>query len=281
MPAPPVPSEGLNVWGHVKQVPDRFLYALCRLAAIDLRLSEVGERTYRPIPATPAHDLDKAQAEFLFKMQREDSAHTDDKVKQLLTLSSSLATIILAFVRDVRPRGLVVFVLAVLFACVYLCISVLEVRTGQTPTPGDAGQPSDDLDQEWASDLTASLFANRRAQDYRVDRYRAAGRYFRLAFLLTPVLAWCTVPRPNTAVVQQAALERAAKATEDIGRAVERLGAQVDSARTQGVPIRAPTPIVVRPAPGAVWQGATPPTGAAQRRRSSTPSGTGAPGSPR
>lgn len=232
---PPVPptrsaSEYLASWvehgltwaGHAA------VFLLCRVALVDLAFREVRAKRYLDAKRPPDHALDAGQAEFLFKAQREDSSHTDDKVKQLLTLSSSLATIILAFVRDVRPRWLVVSALALLFACVYLCVSVLDVRGGQGPTPGDAGQDDRDLKRGWARDLVASLYVNQRAHAYRVDRYRAAGRYFRVAFLLTPVLAWRTVPRRDAAA--EYAAQRQVAAMQRVGSAVDSLGLRLDAA---------------------------------------------------
>ena len=225
-----------------------FVYLLCRVAFIELSLKEVRAGRYLNVKDTPTHVLDSGQAEFLFKTQREDSSHTDDKIKQLLTLSSSLATIILAFVRDVHPQWLVVLVLAVLFACVYLCISVLEVRSGQQPTPGEAAQGDDaELKNRWAHDLVSSLYVNQRAHAYRVDRYRAASRYFRLAFLLTPVLAWQTIPRLDTAAEQSAAALHQAAATERLRSAIDTLGVRM---REKAGPTVNPRPAASAPRAG-------------------------------
>ena len=157
------------------------------------------------------HDVDRAQAEFLYKQQREDSAHTDDKVKQLLTLSASLTTAIMVFTRDVEPRWLVAAVMGLLIACVFLCLSVLDVRTAMMPTLEDARR--DDLESEWARDLLQSCLDNRRRHAFRVDRYRAAGRYFNLALLLTPVITIFSVSRPDP--------------TEQVARAVARVEREI------------------------------------------------------
>jgi hypothetical protein len=213
-----------------------FVFVLCWVGLTEPTWAEVRRRTYLDFDDRPSHALDAAQSEFRFKLQHEDSGHTDDKIKQLLTLSSGLATIILAFVRDVRPRGLVVAVLAVLFACVYLCVSTLGVRRDAKPGLGDASQDEKALEAAWARDVAEATLLNERAHAFRVDRFRAAGRFLRLAFLLTPVLAWYTVPKRDTAAEQSAAatrqaaaFERQAAALERQAAALERVGRAADS----------------------------------------------------
>ncbi len=217
-------------------IGDLFVFVLCWIGHTEPTWAEVRRRIYLDATRVPSHALDSAQSEFRFKLQREDSSHTDDKVKQLLTLSAALSTIIVALVRDVRPRWLVVVVLAVLFACVYVCVAALGVRRDVLPGLGDAGQADGSLQAAWARDLAEATVLNGRAHAFRVDLFRAAGRFFRLAFLLTPVLGWYTVPKRDTAAEQSAtsarraaALERQAVALERQAAALERLGRAVDS----------------------------------------------------
>jgi hypothetical protein len=127
-------------------VRDVLMLCLTWLVAVPASRDEIRARAYSPQGTMPLHDVDRAQAEFLYKQQREDSAHTDDKVKQLLTLSASLTTAIVVFTRDVEPRWLVAAVMGLLIACVFLCLSVLDVRTAMMPTLEDVR--CDDLESK-------------------------------------------------------------------------------------------------------------------------------------
>lgn len=227
------------------------LHALARIAGIEVAFSESKARTYRSRDSVVAASLDGAHAEFLFNLQREDSTHTDDKVKQLLALSSSLAAVLLAFARDVRPQWMIVVILTLLVCAVFLCLSVLGVRTEQFPTLESPTLA--DGDNSWAHDLVAAGNANAAAHAFRVDRYRAASRYFRLALLLTPIAAVFTVARPDPS-------ERLETSITGVSRSVDRIRGAVDSLRIQGVVVRPVGDIVVTPAPGSVWQsgGASP-----------------------
>lgn len=180
-------AEGLET-GFTYAV-DLLLLALLWIALVPLRWRDVRLRKYdRGIASAPDHDVAPAAAELLFKTEREDSAVTDEKTRLLLTLTTSLTTIALVFGGQVQPRWLFVGLVGLLIASVLLCLSVFEVRRGMMlPTPEDSSHR--DRSREWARDLMASYYANRATHAFRVDRYRAALRYFRLALLLTPVLA--------------------------------------------------------------------------------------------
>lgn len=221
-------------------IGDRLLFALSRLVGIKTTLEEARTRTYPMTIPVPDHTVDPDQAEFLFKGQREDSTHTDDKVKQLLTLSSSLATVVLVFARDVRPPWMVVVLLGLLVSAVFLCLSVLDVRTFQIPTLEDA--TNKDLKSVWARDLLQSFVANKARHDFRVDRYRAAGRYFRAALILTPVAAAFTVARPDPADKLKTSLDR-------IEQAIARTRDQIDTLTQRGLLVRPVSGLVPVPAP--------------------------------
>jgi len=216
------------------------------MASIDTTIDEAHDQKYPTMIIVPNHPIDPEQAEFLFKLQREDSAHTDDKVKQLLTLSSSLATVILVFARDVRPRWLVVVLLGLLVTTVFLCLSILGVRTFHVPVPEDSS--NEELNSRvWARDIMVSYAGNKARHDFRVDRYRAAGRYFRLALLLTPLAAIFTVARPDPVARIEASLR-------SIEAEITALRLHVDSAISHGLMVRSGDPVIVAPAPGSTWQ---------------------------
>jgi len=219
------------------------LFLLSRLARVHITWGELRERTY-PVDALPQYHIDAQQAELLFNLQREDSAHTDEKVKQLLTLSASLAALIVAFARDVHPRWLLVLLLALLVACVYLCISIFDVRIEQTPKLEDADGA--DAANQWAKDLAESRLANRARHQLRVDRFRAASRYFIAAFLLTPLVAYFAQSKPDAVAALRPTIDR-------MDTALERLGQRVDSLSIHGVTIHQDGIITVRPAPGTNW----------------------------
>jgi hypothetical protein len=249
-----LPERALSALGHAvyktaeyleklgTRVFDAVLMLLLYLALVPVEWKRVRLRSY-PTPGTTP-DATVEQAEFLFELQRDDSAHTDDKVKQLLTLSASLAGITLVFGQDVRPRWPFALLIGLLVAVGLLCVSVIGVRSGMVPTPVPGS--GDEADIERARDLMQSYDANVAAHGYRADRYRAATRYFRLALILTPVLALMMNPRPNP--------------TQDLANSVQRLehdgivlryqiGRSPDSAaRPVYVTPRATAPTTGRPA---------------------------------
>lgn len=186
------------------------VWFLMRVVFVRTTFAQVRTRTYGPQGSLPKYDVDEEQAEFLYRLQREDSAHTDDKVNQLLALSSSLTAAIAVFTLDVHPRWLVAVVMGLLIACVFLCLSVLEVRTANLPTLEEA--KGYDSKKMWAKDLLESCFANRGRHAFRVDRYRAAGRYFTMALLLTPIIAFFSVSKPDPSEKITRAVERVEQA---------------------------------------------------------------------
>lgn len=183
-----------------------FTLILTRLARVHVTSAHIRERSYPPQGSLPLHDIDAAQAEFQYRLQREDSAHTDDKVKQLLTLSSALASVVVVFTGDVQPRLIVAIPMGLLLASVFLCLGALGVRTINAPTLEDMRRS--DIKQQWAKDLLSSCFANRGRHAFRVDCYRAAARYFVLALLGTPVILFFSVPKPNPALESVRAIEK-------------------------------------------------------------------------
>src|SRR6266498_696512 len=154
-------------------IVDAVLMVLLWLALVPLRWRDVRLRKYNQVSsAAPAHPVALTQAEMLFKIEREDSAATDDKTRLLLTLTTSLATLALVFGGYVRPRWLFVVLVGLLVASVLLCLSVFEVRRGMMlPTPEDSS--SEDRSSDWARDLMLSYYANRATHAFRVDRYPA------------------------------------------------------------------------------------------------------------
>jgi hypothetical protein len=205
------------------------VYVLTRMAWVRVTFEEL--RTQTTIDASavvPTHPLNPSQAELLFKSQREDSARTDEKVRQLLTVSASLAAIIAVFARDVRPRGLVVLLLALLVACVYLCLHVLDVRTEVVPTLENAD--TDSNQRQWARDLLWSCFANRARHRLRVEHFRAAGRYFVAALLVTPFVAAFATAKPDPIPSLRAAVVH-------VGDAMDQLERQLDTIAAHGLSV--------------------------------------------
>jgi hypothetical protein len=228
--APPDPARA-PIQASKLPLVDWLLFALTRLAGVKVSIAETRNEKYPTTTATPAYRVDPKHAEFLFKIEREDSAYTDDKVKLLLTLSSSLAAIILVFARDVSPRFFVVIVLALLVAAVFLCVGVFRVQTVNLPTVEEAD--SSGRDAVWSADLMKSYAENEARHAFRVDRYRAAGRYFQLALLLTPVAAAFTSPRPDPAAGVISSLSR-------IDTTIQRFRVSVDSLWQQDIALEQP-----------------------------------------
>src|SRR5258708_4199005 len=95
-----VATRSSTTWmeGAATSIYDSVVFLLLRIALVDLTFAEVRGRSCKG-PPKPAHKVDADQAELLLKLQREDSDHTDTKVRQLLTLASSLVTVVLVFAR--------------------------------------------------------------------------------------------------------------------------------------------------------------------------------------
>jgi hypothetical protein len=124
--------------------------------------------------------LIKDQAQFRYQQQQEAAEHTDTKVRQLLTLSSSFATVAIAL-KAYLSRLLFLMVFPPLAACIYICIELLSVRVGAVPNLSDA---ADHLEQIWVHDLVTATNFNKSVHDYHVQLYRAAINWFLIAFLL-------------------------------------------------------------------------------------------------
>ncbi len=198
------------MWGVLVLVPWRYFRA-GRYSAPDPE---------RPLPTS----VDPSQAESLFKIGQEDSAATDDKVKQLLTLSASLATIALVFGRDARPAWLFVFLVATLVAVVLLCVSVFRVRTITVPTLED---DTAEQHKQWGRDILKSYYANRATHNCRTDQYRTAHRYFVLALVSLAILAGVAVQKPDSSREIAQALQR-----------IERLGLRLRESSAPGAAVR-------------------------------------------
>lgn len=184
---------------------DLLLFTLMRAVLVRVPWRHFRAGRYSAVdPALPT-SVDSSQAESLFKIGQEDSADTDDKVKQLLTLSASLATIALVFGRDARPAFLFVFLVAALVAVVLFCISVFRVRKITVPTLEDN---TAERHKQWGSDLLKSYYANRASHNFRTDQYRTAHRYFVLALVSLAVLAAFVVQKPDPSKEIAEALQR-------------------------------------------------------------------------
>jgi hypothetical protein len=164
---------------------NRILWLIMWVARIDLTPMEVQQRSYGSVPV-PNQKFDKDQAKLVFELTEAGSDHTDDKVKQLLGLGSSLVTVIALFGGGVRPRALVVFTALMLLLSIVLCVSALEVRTRVVPT---ADPVNDEGEDNWARDLVQASASNRAFHAFRVDQYRAASRFFLAALLASAILA--------------------------------------------------------------------------------------------
>ena len=191
-------AEGGFVERGLRCLSDSVVFILLRAACIDIEFKDVRSRRVPEVVGPPASHVHNAQAEFLYKIAREDSAATDDKVKQLLTLSSSLATLSLVFGKNVGPRVVLVLFVAALVATVVLCLSVLEVRRGMAPTLEEVA--ADPEQQSWGTDLHVAYRATRQLHAFRTDRYRAALRYFRLALVFLLVMTAMASDRPHPMV---------------------------------------------------------------------------------
>lgn len=162
---------------------DLLLFLLARVALVAVTLAEVrrNSRLAAAAPTIPSR-IRPAQARFHFDQIQESSKHTDEKVKQLLTLSVALNAFLVAFARALGGGALVFTVALGLTACVFLCVGTLRVRSSALPDLQDA--LSDPGEHGWARDLVAAAQHQRLSHLYRVDLYRAARRWFVLALTL-------------------------------------------------------------------------------------------------
>lgn len=186
---------------------DGLSWILLRAVAIDIAWSDLRRDTYEVAPP-PALPPEPTQAEFLFSVQRENSAHTDSKVGQLLSLASALAAVIVVFVRDARPWWLLLTLSTSLVASVFLCITALAVRRDMLPLLEPKGRVAK---REWGPDLLTCIQSNDASHRLRVDRYRAAMRYFFVALIATPLLAAGSSAPPEHFATLAAAVARMEK----------------------------------------------------------------------
>jgi hypothetical protein len=170
------------MWGR-----DVLVFILARIVLVFVAFSEVRKQSRRPgerstqLPERVAPE----QAKFDHQHQEASSAHTDDKVKQLLTLATAVNTLVLAYASRVGVRLLLLAIATALTGTVFLCVSILGVRNAARPEFTDA---TNDAEQhEWARSLAVATEFSMRAHIYRVDIFRAARRWFLLAFILALV----------------------------------------------------------------------------------------------
>jgi hypothetical protein len=167
---------------------DISLFILVRLVLVDITLAEFRQRSHGVLnPPLPAGRISPSQAQFVFEQERLADEHTDDKVKQLLTLTSSLTALLTAIAVSRFGLGVseIAVVLLPLLAAVYICLGgVLDIRIHSLPTITQVG--ADPEDQEWARGMVSATGVNRGSRFFRVDLYRAALRWFLVALLIAP-----------------------------------------------------------------------------------------------
>jgi hypothetical protein len=162
---------------------DLLLLFILRIALVGVQLNDIRDESYSTnSPSIPSGTLQSQQVQFIYAQQEAASQHTDDKIKQLLTLSSSFATFLLAIGGTGYGR-LLLFPLA---AVVLLCISALAVRTGSLPEL--SASEGDRNSQVWARDVMRAVQVNRGSHFYRVDLYRGARRWFLVTVFMMPII---------------------------------------------------------------------------------------------
>jgi len=168
----------------VARVLDGALFCLVRVVLVEPTWAELRERTYHVSgPPAPPGKISPAQARFIFEQEQLSDEHTDNKVRQLLTLTSALATLVSAIALSKFGRGVVALILIPLLATVYICLGgLLGVRVYHLPTASVERN-----EQEWARDMLTATRLNRGASALRVDLYRAALRWFLLALIVAPI----------------------------------------------------------------------------------------------
>lgn len=195
--------EAIASWLHA-----RALFALARCVVVDIPLRHIQEHGGAPLgfEPTPGTALDPARAAFMWNEQATASAHTDAMVKQMVTLSSALATVVFTLLGGANPWLRSLAILGLL-ASVLLCLQALGVRRDAMPEVPHAIGPAGD--QEWAEDLGLATRINRGAHAHRVDLYRAAWRWFVLALSVAAV-AGMMRPRPRSTAYVDAEYRSAA-----------------------------------------------------------------------
>jgi hypothetical protein len=127
----------------------------------------------------------------LYEQQEKASEHTDTNVRQLLTLSSSLATLAIGLSTYLSSRWPAMAFLP-LFASVYICVELLGVRVGSVPSlSSERG-----ANPTWTRDLAKATRLNRAVHAYHVQLYRAALNWFLIAFLVALGAAALSLKRP-------------------------------------------------------------------------------------
>ena len=164
----------------------RTLFLLARLVLVEIPVRHIEDHRgpsigHTPPPATP---LDPVRAEFLWREQESATAHTDSMVKQLLTLSSALATVAFTLLGGTQP-WLRAPAIAGLLVSVLFCLQGLGVRRVSAPDTPHTADPTGK--QLWAEDVIAATRYNRGSHGHRVDLYRAAWRWFVIALVLSAI----------------------------------------------------------------------------------------------
>jgi hypothetical protein len=167
---------------------DISLFILVRLVLVETTFAEFRSRSHGASnPPLPPGKIRPTQAHFIFEQERLADQLTDDKVKQLLALTSSLSALVTAIA--LSHFGLaadrIVLILVPLLAAVYICLGgLMDVRRYSLPTISEAS--ADPEEQEWVRGVIAATGFNRGSRFFRVDLYRAALRWFLLALLIAP-----------------------------------------------------------------------------------------------
>lgn len=158
---------------------DILLLPLVFFVSPDIKWSEIqnGRCDLSLFSSPPSGTLVKDQAQFLYQQQQEAAEHTDAKVRQLLTLSSALATLAIGYL-STRLRLLVFPPLA---ASIYICVELLSVRVGAVP---ELSSGADNLEQSWTRDLMTATRRNSAVHTYSAKLYRAAFNWFLIALIL-------------------------------------------------------------------------------------------------
>jgi hypothetical protein len=139
--------------------------------------------------------LDEKAVRFVWDLQEQASAHTDDKVKVLLTLSASLSTGVLVITRGTDATVPWTYGIAAFACAAYLCLAGLGVRTYWSPTPTKRDEGGD-----WVRDLYSCYLGNSEAQVLRVGLLRGARRWFLVGFVLVGLAGVTARRRPDQAV---------------------------------------------------------------------------------
>jgi hypothetical protein len=152
------------------------------MAAVPVRWEHVVERR-KDYRGGERRTIDVTRATFVYEQGKLDSAHTDEKVRQLLSLSGILTPIAVVLVNSGRPGFAGWVVVGLLLMSVFLCLQNLEVRNEVRVTDESVS------DDDWSWSLHDAAQWNAASHSFRVDAYRSARRYFLMALIMTPVAA--------------------------------------------------------------------------------------------